>query len=76
MSFIKGFVGPWPHRGTGTIAFCGARDNRIQSNFWKFCLIKTGFTLREPVFLVKVFRLFTLERITFGSFALLELVSH
>jgi hypothetical protein len=41
-------------------------DYRIGSNFWKFYLIRIGFTLREPVFLVKVFRLFRLEWIFFG----------
>jgi hypothetical protein len=51
------FVGPCPHRD---------RDYRIQSNFWKFYLIKTGFTLGEPVSLVKVFRLFKLEQMFFG----------
>jgi len=49
-----GFVGPCPH---------GNRDHGIRSNFWNFYLIKTGFTLGEPVSLVKVFRLFRLERI-------------
>ncbi len=44
----------------------GHRDYRIGSNFWKFYLIKTGFTLGERVFLVKVFRLFRLEWIFFG----------
>ncbi len=38
----------------------------IGSNFWKFYLIRTGFTLGEPVSLVKVFRLFRLERTFFG----------
>ncbi len=38
----------------------------IISNFWKFYLIKTGFTLLEPVLLVKVFRLFRLEWIFSG----------
>jgi len=42
------------------------RDYRIGSNFWKFYLIRTGFILGEPVSLVKVFRLFTLEWIFFG----------
>ncbi len=37
-------------------------DYRIGSNFWRFYLIKTSFTLGEPVFLVKVFGLFRLER--------------
>jgi hypothetical protein len=46
------FVGPCPHRD---------RDYCIQSNFWKFDLIRSGFTLGEPVFLVKVFRLFRLD---------------
>jgi hypothetical protein len=46
------FVGPCNHRH---------RDYCIQSNFWKFDLIRTGFTLGEPVFLVKVFRLFRLD---------------
>jgi hypothetical protein len=36
-------------------------DYRIPSNFGKFYLITTSFTLGELVFLVKVFRLFTLE---------------
>jgi hypothetical protein len=43
------FVGPCPHKD---------RDYRIGTNFRKFYLIKTGFTLGEPVSLVKVFRLF------------------
>jgi hypothetical protein len=37
----------------------------IGSNFWKFYLIKTGFTLCELVSLVKVFRLFKLEQMCF-----------
>ncbi len=44
----------------------GDRDCHIQSNFWKFYLIRTRFTLREPVSLVKVFRLFKLEQMFFG----------
>jgi hypothetical protein len=44
----------------------GTRDYRFRSNFWKFYLIKTGFTLGEPVSLVKVFRLFILEQMFFG----------
>jgi hypothetical protein len=36
-------------------------DYCIGSNFWKFYLIRTSFTLGEPVALVKVFRLFRLE---------------
>jgi len=47
-------VGPWPHRDG---------DYRIGSDFWKFYLIKTDFTLGEPVSLVNMFRLFRLERI-------------
>jgi hypothetical protein len=35
----------------------------IGSNFWKFYLIRTSFTLGELVSLVKVFGLFRLERI-------------
>jgi hypothetical protein len=35
----------------------GPGDYGIGSNFWKFCLIRTGFTLGELVSLVKVFRL-------------------
>ncbi len=46
-------------RGTGTIAF----DPR---DFCKFYLIKTSFTLGEPVSLVKVFTLFKLEQMFFG----------
>jgi hypothetical protein len=37
-------------------------DDCIGSNFWKFNLIRISFTLREPDSLVKVFRLFRLER--------------
>ncbi len=48
------FVGPAP---------VGDKDYHIGSNFWKFYIISIGFTLGEPVFLVKVFRLFRLERI-------------
>ncbi len=43
----------------------GDRDYPIRSNFWKFFLIRTGFTLGEPVSLVKVFRLFKLEQMLF-----------
>ncbi len=39
---------------------------RIGSNFWKFYLIRTRFTLGESVSLVKVFWLFTLEWIFLG----------
>ncbi len=42
------------------------RDYHIRSNFGKFYLIKTGFTLGEPVCWVKVFRLFKLEHMFFG----------
>jgi hypothetical protein len=38
-------------------------DYCIGFNFWKFYLIRTSFTLGEPVCLVKVFRLFRLKRI-------------
>ncbi len=38
-------------------------DYHIGSNFRQFYVIKSSFTLREPVSLVKVFRLFRLERI-------------
>jgi hypothetical protein len=44
----------------GLVPFC------IGSNFWKFYLIKTSFTLGEPVYLVKMFTLFRLEWIFFG----------
>ncbi len=37
------------------------------SNFWMFYLIRTSFTLDEPVSLVKVFRPFKLERIFWCS---------
>jgi hypothetical protein len=47
------FVGPCPHWD---------RDYHIGSKLWKFYLIKTSFTLNEPVSLVKVFRRFRLER--------------
>jgi hypothetical protein len=42
------------------------RDYRIQSNFWKFYLIKTDLTLGEPVSLMKVFGLSKLEQMFFG----------
>jgi len=38
------FVGPCPHKD---------RDYRIGSNFWKLYLIRTGFTLSEPILLMK-----------------------
>jgi hypothetical protein len=49
-----------PH---GNIIRTIALDYPIGSNFWKFYLIRTSFTLNELVSLVKVFRLFRLERI-------------
>jgi hypothetical protein len=53
------FVGPGPPRD---------RDYRIWSNFLgSFTLLETSFTLGEPVSLVKLFRLFRLERIFFGA---------
>ncbi len=53
------------------ILFCWApaptdRDYRIGSNIWKFYLIRIGFTLGEPVSLVKVLKLFRSERIFFN----------
>jgi hypothetical protein len=42
------------------------RDHRIGSNFWKFYLIRTGFTSDESVSWVKVFRLFRSELFFFG----------
>ncbi len=42
------------------------RDYRIGSNFWKVYLIRTGFTLSEPVSFMRVFRLCILKRIFFG----------
>jgi hypothetical protein len=48
------FIGRCPHRDS---------DYRIGSNFWKFYLIRTSFTLGELVSLVKVFGLFRLEGI-------------
>jgi hypothetical protein len=46
----------------------GGRDRHysIRSNFWKFYLIRTGFTLGEPVSLVKVFRQTNWNRCFFG----------
>ncbi len=51
------FVGPPSQRDS---------DYCIQSNFWKFYLIWTDFTLGELVSLVKVFRLSKLEQMFFG----------
>ncbi len=42
------------------------RDYHIRSNFWKFYLMRTSFTLGELVFVMKVFRLFRLKRIFLG----------
>ncbi len=56
-NFATPFLGPVPHRD---------KDYRIRSNFWKFYLIRTGFTLCERVLWVKVFRLFRLERFFLG----------
>jgi len=47
-------LGPAPTGRTGT-------GTHIGSNFWKFYLTRTGFTLGESFSLVKVFRLFRLE---------------
>jgi hypothetical protein len=44
----------------------GSDDYHIRSKFRKFYLIRTGFTSRESVSLVKVFRLFRLEWIFLG----------
>ncbi len=55
--FLFCLVGPYPHRD---------RDYCIWSNFWKFYLIRTSFTLGESVSLVKLFRLFKLEQMVFG----------
>jgi len=54
LQLIFAFVGPCPHRD---------RDYRIGSNSPKLDLIRTSFTLRELVSLVKVFRLFRFELI-------------
>jgi hypothetical protein len=40
---------------------CRDRDYHIGSNFWKFYLVKTSFTLDVLFSLVKVFKLFRLE---------------
>jgi hypothetical protein len=42
------------------------KDYRIQSNFWKFYLIRIDFTLGDLVSFVKVFRLFELEQMFVG----------
>jgi hypothetical protein len=41
-------------------------DYRIESNFWKFYLIRTSFTLGELVSLVKMLILFRLELVFIG----------
>jgi hypothetical protein len=41
--------------------FVGKKKTLIRSNFWKFYLIRTGFTLSESVSLLKMFRMFKLE---------------
>jgi hypothetical protein len=46
MQTWNGLLGPAPARD---------KDYCIGSNFWKFYLIRTNFTLGEPVSLVKVF---------------------
>jgi hypothetical protein len=51
-----------PGPPTGSFYWARDKDYHIGSNFWKFYFIITGFTLGEPVSLVKVFRLFRLER--------------
>jgi hypothetical protein len=56
LCYFVWFVGPCSHRD---------RDYRIRSNFWKFYLMRTGFTLGEPVSLVKLFRLSKLEQMFF-----------
>ncbi len=50
------------------------RECHIGSKFSQFYLIKTSFTLGEAVSLVKVFRLFRLERIVFAFRASTEYV--
>jgi len=47
----------WPSAATVTGTIC------IGSNFWKFYLIRTGFTLCELVSSVKVFKLFRSEQL-------------
>ncbi len=47
-------------------ASTGAWTICIWSNFWKFYIIGTSFTLGEPLSLVKVFRLFKLEQMFLG----------
>jgi hypothetical protein len=60
---LLGFFWPYqPGPPSGSFYWARDRDYHIGSNFWKFYLIKTGFTLGEPFSLVKVFRLFRLGR--------------
>ncbi len=57
---------PW-ESGSSVCVIHKDRDYHIGSNFWKFYLIRRiGFTLRESVSLVKVFRLVRLKWIFFG----------
>jgi hypothetical protein len=56
---------PAPHRDY----YC------IGSNFWKFYLIRTGFTLGEAISLVKAFRLFRLKWIVLVLFIVYNFTS-
>jgi hypothetical protein len=63
------FLKPWCWANTNYLSSCvcfffcvllgpvPVGDYRIGSNFWKFYLIKTDFTLGDPISLVKMFRL-------------------
>jgi hypothetical protein len=70
LKFFLNLTPVWANSGFWCLRFpyfigrCPHRDSvyRIGSNFWKFYLIRTGFTWRELGFLVKVFRLFRSER--------------
>jgi len=55
-----------PNKGHTYSTIFHLRGLHLIQLFWKFYLIRTGFTLGELVSLVKVFRLFRLERIFFG----------
>jgi hypothetical protein len=60
-AYLFSLLGPGsPPPGRGTIA--------LDPTFGSFTLLKTGFTLGEPVSLLKVYRLFRLERIFFLVF--------
>jgi hypothetical protein len=64
--FSHGWVGlvamsTYKRLGIISLNLLGSRDYHIGSNFRKFYLIRTGFTLGEPVSLVKVFRLVRLD---------------